>query len=137
MRIAQHRQSWMLVLPLAAAAAFGAASLPFAPAADGQGWTPGQAAAQSFSPEFSDQKLSDAAAAIVQIASLHKSFRQRIDSAPASDKPRLASEASNALLKAITDHGLSVDEYDSIVKAAHADPVFRKKLIEHMPAASR
>ena len=37
-------------------------------------------------------------------------------------------EALNAMRKAVTDQGLSVDEYDSILEVAQNDPGVREKI---------
>jgi predicted ATPase with chaperone activity len=89
--------------------------------------------AQSPSPIISDEKLNAAAAAIGQVTSIRKSFERKISEAPESDKQRLADEANKALQKAVTDQGLSVDEYNSIIRAAQNDPAVRQKLAQRIP----
>jgi len=51
----------------------------------------------------------------------------------ASDKRRLAEEENDALQKAVTDQGLSVDEYSSIIRIAEYDPAVRQKLAKRIP----
>ena len=80
------------------------------------------------SPDIPDQKLDAAAAAIERVASLKQDYQQRIAAAVPSDKERIANEAINALAKAITDQGLSVEEYDSILEVAQI-PRFAKKFV--------
>jgi hypothetical protein len=46
-------------------------------------------------------------------------------------------EASNALQKAVTDQGLSVDEYNTIVKTAQNDPALREKLRQRLSAQKK
>jgi Domain of unknown function (DUF4168) len=36
------------------------------------------------------------------------------------------------MTKAITDQGLSIEEYNSILKAAASDPVIRSRLLEDL-----
>src|SRR5262245_5898317 len=55
-------------------------------------------------------------------ASLKQDYQQRIAAAAPSDKERILNEAINALTKAVTDQGLSVEEYDSILEVAQNDP---------------
>jgi hypothetical protein len=62
------------------------------------------------------------------VASLKQDYQQRIAAAAPSDKERIANEAINALAKAITDQGLSVEEYDSILEVAQNDPEVREKI---------
>jgi ribosome-binding protein aMBF1 (putative translation factor) len=53
-----------------------------------------------------------------------------------SERNRLAEDAHNALVKAVTDRGLSVEEYTSILEVAENDPDVREKLLQriHLPA---
>jgi hypothetical protein len=108
------------------------------PAANGQDQTqsnPPDSASSPSVPEqkpIPDEKLGAAAAAMEQVASLRQTYQQQIAKAPESDKPRLTSEASQALTKAVTDQGLSVDEYNGIMQAAQSNPTVRDGLIQHL-----
>src|SRR5262249_57872329 len=53
---------------------------------------------------------------------------------PPADKERILNEAVNALAKAVTDHGLSVEEYVSFLVMAQNDRDVRKK-IRQRPSA--
>jgi predicted ATPase with chaperone activity len=88
---------------------------------------------QSPSPTISDQKLSAAAAAIGQVATIRHSYESRIAEAPPSDQERLTGEANDALEKAVTDQGLSVDEYNTIIKTAQNNAAIRQKLAQRIP----
>src|SRR6516165_3747559 len=77
--------------------------------------------------DLSDQKLSAAAAAIERVASLRQEYRQRVAEAEApADKERIVAEANNELTKAVTEQGLSVEEYVSILDAARDNPEIRR-----------
>jgi len=91
---------------------------------------------QSASPNISDQKLDAAAAALDRVASIKQSYEQQMATAAPSDKDRIAGDANNAMKKAVTDQGLSVDEYTSIIRVAQNDPGVRQKLLQrlHSPA---
>jgi hypothetical protein len=84
------------------------------------------------SPNISDQKLNAAAAAMEHVSSLQQSYQQQIAAAPASEKERITGDANNALMKAVTDQGLSVEEYGSILKVAQNDPAVREKLLQRV-----
>jgi Domain of unknown function (DUF4168) len=121
-----------LLLRSSAVAALAAAWLFSVPATNAQEQSP---PAQSHSPgasdpapNLSDQKLDAAAAAVQRVASLKQDYQQRIAVAPPSDKERIAEEAINALAKAVTDQGLSVEEYTSILEVAQANPDVREKI---------
>lgn len=82
-------------------------------------------------PDSWDQKLSAAAAALKRIASLQKDYRQRLAEAPA-EKERIAAEAHNEFTKAVTEQGLSVEEYASILDVARDDPEIRNKILQRI-----
>jgi hypothetical protein len=82
-------------------------------------------------PEMSDQKLSAVAAAMKRVAGLQKDYQQRIAEAPA-EKERIVTEAHNEFTKAVTDQGLSVEEYGSILDAARDDAEIRDKILQRM-----
>jgi hypothetical protein len=99
---------------------------------------------QSPSPNLSqepqnipDQKLDAAAAAIGRVAGLKQDYQQRIAAASPADKERLVDEALNAMRKAVTDQGLSVDEYDSILEVAQNDPGVREKIRQRIRPSSQ
>src|SRR5262249_62053734 len=84
-------------------------------------------------PDLSDQKLSAVAAAIQRVASLQKDYRQRVAEAEApADKERIVAEANNELTKAVTEQGLSVEEYASILDAARDNPEVRGKILQRI-----
>ena len=82
------------------------------------------------SAAISDEKLNAAAIAIAQVSSIRQSYEPKIAGASASDKQRLTEEANDAMEKAVTDQGLSVDEYNSIIRTAQNDPAVRQKLTD-------
>jgi hypothetical protein len=84
------------------------------------------------SPNIPDQKLDAAAAALERVASLKEDYQQQIAAAPASDRERIAAEAIGALSKAVTDQGLSVDEYNSILEVAQKDPEVGAKIRQRL-----
>jgi Domain of unknown function (DUF4168) len=130
-----------------AAVALTAGALLLVPAAEAQ-MNPSQARPQTQSPptqslqtpspsaSISDEKLNAAALAIGQVAAIQQSYQSKIVAAPSSDKPRLAKEGNDALEKAVTDQGLSVDEYNSIIRTAQNDPTVREKLTQRIPHSS-
>src|SRR5467141_2136003 len=84
-------------------------------------------------PDLSDQKLSAVAAAIERVASLQKDYGQRIAEAEApAEKERIVAEAHNEFTKAVTEQGLSVEEYASILDMAQDDHEIRDKLFQRI-----
>jgi hypothetical protein len=123
-------------LPFLAAAAFVAAWLVPVSAAHAQAQSPSQSPSSGMSqpaPDLSDQKLDATAAAVQHVTVLRKGYEQRMATAAApADKQRLAGEDNNALAKAITDQGLSVEEYNSILRVAQNDPSVRAKILQRL-----
>ena len=84
-------------------------------------------------PDLSDQKLSAVAAAIERVASLQKDYRQRLAEAEApAEKERIVAEAHNEFTKAVTEQGLSVEEYGSILDLAQDDHEIRDRLLQRI-----
>ena len=79
-----------------------------------------------------DQKIDAAAAAIQRVASIKQDYQQRIAAAAPDDKERILKEAIGALEKAVTDQGLSVEEYDSILTVAQNDPKVLEKIRQRL-----
>ena len=132
MHCTEHHTIRSRLLHTLAAAALSVAALLPLPAADAQ-MNPPQARpqAQPPSPTISDEKLNAAAAAIWQVRDIQQSYQRKIEATP-SDKQRLTIEANDAMAKAVTDQGLSLDEYNSIISTAQNDPAVRKKLTQRM-----
>jgi predicted TIM-barrel fold metal-dependent hydrolase len=111
----------------AAASLLIAAGFFFVPGASAQVQSPSPGLSQQ-PQNIPDQKLDAAAAAIERVASLKQDYQQRIAAAAPADRERILNEAVNALAKAVTDQGLSVKEYDSILEVAQNDPDVREKI---------
>jgi hypothetical protein len=82
-----------------------------------------------------EDKLKAAGAALAAVSRLRNDYQQRIAKARPNDKKRLIDEGDNAMQRAITDKGLSIDEYKAILDLAQNDPDLQAKLIERAKAA--
>ena len=127
-----------------AATALGAAWLAAAPAVIAQTQQPAKPAPVQPAPAkpaqpaqaIPDEKLDKAAAATVQVASLSRDYREQLAVAPQSDKQRIVDEANNAIEKAITEQGLSLQEYSSIMEEARSNPEVHQKILDRLPKGS-
>jgi PleD family two-component response regulator len=126
--MAQPKQLLMRALAAAALAVTGVVSISAVSAQTEQS-TP---APSQQAPNIPEQKLDAIAAALEQVVSVRENYEQRLQKAPASDADKIADEAKNALVKAVTDQGLSVEEYNSILVVAQNNPEVRKKIIQRM-----
>lgn len=120
------------VIETLAVSLLGTAFLLSVPAANAQ--TPAPQAQQQAAPSMaiSDKKLDAAAAALQHVTTLKQSYQQKIDAAPPDQQQKLANEGNDALKKAVTDQGLSLDEYNSILQVAQNDPSVRAKLLQRL-----
>jgi hypothetical protein len=114
-----------------------ATGLLLMPAAFAQDKSPSAPSTTSPSPTTSpaaipDNKLDAAAAAVRKVAVISDDFERKLAQAPADEKDRLLGEANAAVTKAVTDQGLSVDEYMTIMTVAKNDPEVRDKLMKRL-----
>jgi len=114
-----------------------AASFLFMPPANAQNKSP--SAPSVTAPESTtapanipDNKLDAAAAAVKSVSAIKDTFDHKLAQAPMAEKERLAGEANSAITKAVTDQGLSMEEFATIIKVAQNDPVVRDKLLKRM-----
>lgn len=120
------------------ATALAAVGLLIMPAAHGQQQSqspsspsmPGRPTAPTTS--IPDSKLDATAKAVKKISSVKDSYDQKLAQAPAAEKNKLADEADAAAKKAITEQGLSVEEYTTILEVAQSDTTVRDKLIQRL-----
>ena len=147
MHCTEHHAIGVRLLQPLAAAALTVSGLIMTPAANAQ-MTPPQARPEQQSPQaqppqapspptVSDEKLNAAAVAIGRVTSIRQSYEPKIAAAPPADKQRVAEEANDAMKKAVTDQGLTVDEYNSIIRTAQNDPSVRQKLSQRIPPSNR
>ena len=114
-----------------------AAGLLVMPAAQAQQQSPAGPSVTTPSPtatptNIPDKKLDAAAAAVKKVSVIKNKYDQQLAQAPVAEKRRLEGEAGDAMEKAVTDQGLSVEEYTTILNVAQKDPVVRDKLLQRM-----
>ncbi len=118
------------------AATLAAAGLVLAAPASAQTQTPSAPSTTKPSrpapTDLSEQKLDAAAKAVKNVSTIRDSYEQKLIKAPADQKSKLADEASDAMAKAVTEQGLSVEEYTNIIEVAQNDPVVRNKLLQRL-----
>jgi hypothetical protein len=95
---------------------------------------PAKSGAATRAATIPDHKLDAAATAIQKVAKVSQDYQQQMAEAPPPDKERIAKEANTAMVQAVTEQGLSVDEYNSIVDTAQRDPAVHDKIIQRLKA---
>jgi hypothetical protein len=103
----------------------------------GQGQTPANNAPAASATNISDQKIKAAAAAIPQVEGIRQNYQQQLAQAPAGDRPRIQNQAGDEMKKAITNQGISVADYNSVLQAAEQNPDIRGRLIQQMPQSNQ
>jgi hypothetical protein len=94
---------------------------------------PSTAPQQSTAPtNISEDKLDAAAAAVKKVAALSDKYEQQLAQAPDEQKDGVVREANDALTKAVTEQGLSVEEFSTIMEVAKNDPVVREKIVQRI-----
>lgn len=85
--------------------------------------------------DLSDQKLDAVATALERITKVDQEYSQQIAAASTSDRQRILEEANSVMTKAVTDQGLSVEEYSKIIEVASNDAGLRQKILQRIPSA--
>ncbi len=85
----------------------------------------------------SSQQLDKTAAAIKTLRGIRSDYAQKFATAKPEEQDKIATEANTAMKKAVTDQGLSVDEYNSIIRLAENDPSVRAKIEQRLGAAEK
>ena len=92
------------------------------------------AAAQSSAPGLNAQPLPDetiakAGAALRQVAAIQNVYEPKLQAAGTPDeRARVGNEEMDAAKKAVSDQGLTVDEYNNVMRLAQADPALSERL---------
>ena len=113
--------------------ALAAAAIAVLPAANAQTQAPSAQSPGAQSPAvIPEQKLASVAMAVQKVTTIRRDYEQKLSGASGADQQRIATEANTALSKAVTDQGLSLDEFNSIVRMAQNDPGMREKILQKM-----
>jgi hypothetical protein len=112
-----------LVLPLSLANAQDKSPAPQPPAAS---------APSNPSANIPDQKLDAAAAAVKGVTAVKEAYQQKLTEASDADRERIVDEAQAAMTKAVTDQGLSVEEYTAILQVAQNDTALKNKILDRL-----
>lgn len=77
-----------------------------------------------------DATVQKAGVALRHVAQIQQDYTQRIKSAPTQDQQRqLTQQADAASVQAINEQGLSVDQYNQVIRMAQADPTMKERLL--------
>jgi hypothetical protein len=76
-----------------------------------------------------DQTIRKAGAALHDVAQLQQKYQGQMDNASPDEKKGLSEQANAEAVQAIQSHGISVQEYSSVVHTAQNDPQVKQRLL--------
>ncbi len=76
-----------------------------------------------------DATIGKAGAALHDIAQMQNKYQGMIDTAPPAQKRTLSAQANAEAVQAIQSHGLSVQEYTTVLRTAQNDPQLKQRLL--------
>jgi hypothetical protein len=89
--------------------------------------------AQTQSTNIPEQKLDATASALQRVTDVRRSYEEKLSGAAGGDEQkRIVSEANDAMSKAVTEQGLSLEEFDSIIRLAQSDVGVREKILQRV-----
>ncbi len=93
----------------------------------GMAQTPGTQASPAAIP---DQTIGKAGAALHDVAKLQQKYQGQMDSASPEQKKGISEQANAEAVQAIQSHGLSVQEYTTVVRTAQNNPQVKQRLLD-------
>jgi Domain of unknown function (DUF4168) len=89
--------------------------------------TPGATIQQS---DLSDAMVHKVGTALRQTVTIRQKYAERAQSIKSpQEQQALATEAQTEMVQAITDQGLSVQQYNQVIQMAQADPTLKQRLL--------
>jgi GTP1/Obg family GTP-binding protein len=79
---------------------------------------------------MSDATVKKVGAALRQVAQVEQTYSQRLQSANTPEqKQDISKQASGAAVTAITQQGLTIDQYNQVIQAAQSDPALKQRVL--------
>ena len=83
-----------------------------------------------------DQMVMKMGRALAEIAEVEQQLADRVDTVESeADKEQLAAEADRAIADAVSDQGLTITQFNQVVRAADDDPDLRDRITAAIRAA--
>jgi len=94
--------------------------------------TPSAETPSAPSPSLTDEKLQSFVTAFTEVERIKQDYSQRLEKVGSeAEQQQLRQEAGEKMLQAVeTTEGISVDEYNEIIRLAQADPKVAQKLTD-------
>jgi hypothetical protein len=89
----------------------------------------GQSGVATQGSAVQDATIGKAGAALRDVANLQEKYQPKMDSATPKEKEGLSAQANAEAVQAIQSHGLSIQEYSSVVRMAQTNPQLKQRLL--------
>nr|WP_294526440.1 DUF4168 domain-containing protein [uncultured Rhodopila sp.] len=77
-----------------------------------------------------DATIGKAGAALRDVANLQEKYQPKMETATPKEKEGLSAQANAEAVQAIQSHGLSIQEYSSVVRMAQSNPQLKQRLLD-------
>lgn len=122
---------------LTLAAAISALGMCWMPAASAQAPSAPPMEAQQPSSSYSDAELKSFAVAALDVQRIRDTYLPRLHAAATpEEQQKVRIEASNQMVQAVEQRGLSVDKYTEIARQAQARPEIAEQIQRHVDEAA-
>lgn len=111
------------------AAALGMAAAPIGAQQVAPGAGPGAEQGANAGAQVPEATIQRTGAALRDLSGIQARFSQRMQNAQPAERAAIAEEASGAAEAALAAQGLTMDEYNSVIRLAQADQGLRERLI--------
>lgn len=91
--------------------------------------SPAQAPQSAAGAPIPDGTIGKAGAALRDVAKLQEKYQGKMEQATPDQKQGLSEQANAEAVQAIQSHGLSVQEYSSVVRTAQNNPQVKQRLL--------
>ena len=97
---------------------------------------PAPTSPQSQQSQMSDAMVNKVGTALRHVAMIRQEYSKRAQSASSEQQQTLSNQAKQEMLKAISDQGLSLQQYDSAIQMAQNDETLKRRLLSVVQSGS-
>ena len=88
-------------------------------------------------PQVNEEKLKSFAVAFLEVSKVTQEYQPQISAAAPEEQQRLQQEAGKKMMDAVEGaDGITVEEYNTIIQSAQADPELAQRINTHIAAAA-
>lgn len=91
----------------------------------------------SAAPQVDEEKLKSFAVAFLEVSKVTQEYQPQISAATPEEQQRLQQEVGAKMMDAVEEsNGITVEEYNTIIQSAQADPELAQRINSHIAAAA-